>query len=128
MHGQVSHLCSSCFMVAEIWLVFSSRRLITLFFCFISSSEAWHTSGGAVSGAWEQGRALPAPSGSRRSYLHLLVHFHVDGFDFVQLVPESDQRVLLMEKDPSWPAQPSTNVSLASGTAQRVELHLCAAL
>lgn len=39
--GSVSHLCSSCFMVAVIWLVFSSRRLIILFFFFISSSDDW---------------------------------------------------------------------------------------
>lgn len=29
------------------------------------------------------------------SYLHLLVHFYIDGFDFVQLIPQSDQCVLL---------------------------------
>lgn len=29
------------------------------------------------------------------SYLHLLVHFHIDGFDFIQLVPQSNQCVLL---------------------------------
>ena len=29
-------------------------------------------------------------------YLHLLVHFYIDGFDFIQLMSQSDQRVLLM--------------------------------
>lgn len=81
-------------------MVFSSRRVIMLFFFFISSSDAWRTHG-------DDGRRVSSCLCSLlrsgpvlvrvqvRPYLHLLVHFHVDGFDFVQLVPESDQRVLV---------------------------------
>lgn len=30
-------------------------------------------------------------------YLHLLVHFYIDGFDFIQLMSQSDQCVLLIK-------------------------------
>lgn len=61
-------------------------------------------------------------------YLHLLVHFHIDGFDFVQLMPESDQRVLLtgerliMSRSHT-PPHP-THVPLPSVTADWLAVHL----
>lgn len=58
-------------------------------------------------------------------YLHLLVHFHIDGFDFVQLMPESDQRVLLTgERLIMSCSRPPTHVPLPSVTAHWLEFHL----
>lgn len=54
--ASVAHLCSSCFMVAVIWLVFSSRRLIMLFFFCISSSDDWQARRDRGSGEEHNGR------------------------------------------------------------------------
>ena len=43
MNDVRSYLCSSCFIVAVIWLVFSSSRVIMSFFCFIPSSDVCQT-------------------------------------------------------------------------------------
>lgn len=32
-------------------------------------------------------------------YLHLLVHFYIDGFDLIQLLSQSNQCVLLMKSE-----------------------------